>query len=265
MRNIREQPFCWQEKKILRFLRKRYTKSTLVKMRTLYLTLTEVSSDFNNQDIKYYTKTIATYSGLSQDWIPTGLKELIDLNIVQVSEERDSKGLYTNKTLIFTPENIQEIPPKPVTGKPGNGFTVTGESDSLEDNNPKEDISILEDNNNISQNSNSDAIRLTQLLFDCIKERKMDFKTPDLNQWAIIMNRMIRLDPRKPETVEAVIRWCQADDFWQDNILSPVKLREHFDQLELKMKKAEYMKLPKNTRSNIATYQQMAAEEGWDE
>jgi len=110
-----------------------------------------------------------------------------------------------------------------------------------------------------------ESIRLTQLLFDLIKKRKLDFKTPDLNKWALEMDKIIRLDHREPESIEAVIRWSQADDFWQDNIISPAKLRKQFDQLELKMKKAEYMKLPKNTRSNIATYQQMAAEEGWDE
>jgi hypothetical protein len=46
---------------------------------------------------------------------------------------------------------------------------------------------------------------------------------------------MIRLDERKPERIEQVIRWTQQDPFWQGNILSTAKLREKFDQLELKM------------------------------
>ena len=46
---------------------------------------------------------------------------------------------------------------------------------------------------------------------------------------------MIRLDGRTPERIEAVIRWCREDAFWQSNILSTTKLRKHFDRLELQM------------------------------
>lgn len=108
---------------------------------------------------------------------------------------------------------------------------------------------------------NPDTIRLTQLLFDLIKERKIDFKTPDLNKWTETMDKILRLDHRSPEIIETVIRWCQSDDFWQDNILSPIKLRKHFDQLELKMKKVEYMKLPKHTRANAQLWAKIEQEE----
>lgn len=81
----------------------------------------------------------------------------------------------------------------------------------------------------------SDEIRLSELLFSLILERKKDFKKPDIQRWAKHIDRMIRLDERAPEQIEAVIRWCQKDDFWQNNILSTQKLRKQFDQLELKM------------------------------
>lgn len=78
-------------------------------------------------------------------------------------------------------------------------------------------------------------IELSELLFSLILERKTDFKKPDIQRWAVHVDRMIRLDKRAPEQIEAVIRWCQKDDFWQNNILSAQKLRKQFDQLELKM------------------------------
>ena len=84
---------------------------------------------------------------------------------------------------------------------------------------------------------NSDEFRLSKLLFDEIRIRKPDFKEPDLQKWSIHTERIIRLDKRSPERIEAVIRWCQADDFWQNNILSTEKLRKQFDQLELKASK----------------------------
>lgn len=80
----------------------------------------------------------------------------------------------------------------------------------------------------------SDEVRLSELLFSLILERKPDFKTPNSQLWAKHVDRMIRLDKRLPEQIEAVIHWCQKDDFWQNNILSTEKLRKQFDQLELK-------------------------------
>ena len=37
------------------------------------------------------------------------------------------------------------------------------------------------------------------------------------------------------EVIEKVIKWCQGDPFWQNNILSTAKLRKQYDQLALKM------------------------------
>jgi len=81
----------------------------------------------------------------------------------------------------------------------------------------------------------SDELRLAQLLLDLIVARKSDFRKPDLQSWALHIDRMIRLDGRLPARIEAVIRWCQEDPFWQNNILSTQKLRGKFDQMELKM------------------------------
>ena len=87
--------------------------------------------------------------------------------------------------------------------------------------------------------SESDEFRLSEFLLSLILERKPDFKKPNLQTWAIYIDRMIRLDKRKPERIREVIQWCQHDSFWQDNVLSTKKLREKFDQLEMKMNKGD--------------------------
>lgn len=102
------------------------------------------------------------------------------------------------------------------------------------------------DNKDIRQKSND--FRLAELLLNLICERKPDFRNaqPDrkektIEKWAIHVDRMIRLDNRKPERIEKVIRWCQADSGngnwsgWQNNILSTEALRKQFDTLELRM------------------------------
>jgi hypothetical protein len=146
IRSTRNQPFCWQEKKIFRLLRREYSGTQLVKMRCLYDTITEIDSDFNGRDISYYTKTIHTYSGLSKEWIPSGLKILEQLGIIQIIEDRDN-GKWKGKRLQFTPENVKELPRKPDQEKYGNGKNINGKTEPSEDSLYKEDSIFKEDKN----------------------------------------------------------------------------------------------------------------------
>jgi hypothetical protein len=145
MRSTRNQPFCWQEKTINRLIRKEFTNNgERIKMLLLYTTITEIDSDFNQTDIKFYTKTIAKYSGLSKDFIPRGLKSLEKLKIILIKEERIN-GKYKGKKITFTPTKVEEMPQKTVIGETVIGETIIGESDTSEDIILKEDIIEKED------------------------------------------------------------------------------------------------------------------------
>ena len=85
----------------MRLLRCHYEGKEHDKLRNLYLTLTEIYSDFNGMDIKYYTQIIVKYSSLSKDWIPKGLRIFEKLKVIQLVEERN-KGRFIGKRLIFT-------------------------------------------------------------------------------------------------------------------------------------------------------------------
>lgn len=81
-----------------------------------------------------------------------------------------------------------------------------------------------------------DASRLCDLLAELIHANGA--KQPKVTQtWIDDMDRILRIDKIAAEEVEAVIRWCQADDFWHANILSPGKLRKQMAQLQLKRKR----------------------------
>lgn len=77
--------------------------------------------------------------------------------------------------------------------------------------------------------------RLSELLFSLIRERDEKYRQPNLQSWSSEIEKLIRIDKRTPEEIESVIKWCQKDLFWQNNILSTKKLREKFSQLKLKM------------------------------
>lgn len=98
-------------------------------------------------------------------------------------------------------------------------------------------------NENINHNINntkeiysttSNEVGLSEKLLSLIRQRNPNFKQPDIQKWAIHVDRMLRLDKRPADEIEKIITWCQADSFWQSNILSTQKLREKYDQLYLK-------------------------------
>ena len=88
----------------------------------------------------------------------------------------------------------------------------------------------------ITKNDTSDAIRLCELLAELMVANGC--KSPQItDKWISDMDRLIRLDGRTPQQVEACIRWSQADEFWCANIKSPAKLRQQFDTLRLNAKR----------------------------
>ncbi len=81
---------------------------------------------------------------------------------------------------------------------------------------------------------NSVEVRMAELLFNLILERHPNHKKPDIQKWALHIDRMIRLDSRSVEDIEKVTKWCQSDEFWKNNVLSTASLRKNYDTLWLK-------------------------------
>jgi hypothetical protein len=81
-----------------------------------------------------------------------------------------------------------------------------------------------------------EGMELALLLKKLVLGNNPDAKITEsqLRNWAYEVDRMVRIDKRKPGAIREVIEFSQADSFWQSNILSGAKLREKFDQLWLK-------------------------------
>jgi hypothetical protein len=102
---------------------------------------------------------------------------------------------------------------------------------------------LLRDNSKSEEKiftSDSYEYRLAKLLFAEIRQNNPESKEPNLQSWSKEFDLILRVDKRNPKEVAAIIRWCQKDDFWYKNILSPKKLRgEKYDQLKLKMSEGD--------------------------
>jgi hypothetical protein len=85
----------------------------------------------------------------------------------------------------------------------------------------------------------SKEMELAVMMRDIINSRSSDGKIivpekTNMQTWAKSIDHIHRIDNRSFSEIKRIIEWCQADIFWQNNILSPGKLREKFAQLLLK-------------------------------
>lgn len=90
-----------------------------------------------------------------------------------------------------------------------------------------------------------DAQELTQDLWKRIQANNEYAREPNLEKWAEEMDKILRIDKRDRKALEFLIKWSQQDSFWSTNILSPIKLRKHFEKLFLNAKQ-EWQQKEKN-------------------
>lgn len=95
----------------------------------------------------------------------------------------------------------------------------------------------------------SPYLKMAQYLFNWIKQNNPSAKEPNYQKWADDFRKLSEIDKRSKKDIKQIIDWSQKDNFWQTNILSPFKLRKHFDQLTMQ----------KNAKpSNRNSYQEVA-------
>ena len=166
-------------------------------------------------------------TGLSKVAVCKSLKKLKSMNLIT------QKGNKVANKYTFTKDYTKWRPlPKKVTlPKKVMGITQKGNK-SL----PKKVHTIVD---NTKVDYTKETLQLCELLRDEIKMNLPTFKEPNINKWAMHIDRMKRIDGRTDEQIEYVIRWCQQDTFWQANILSTKKLREKFDQLVAQIKRGK--------------------------
>lgn len=98
-------------------------------------------------------------------------------------------------------------------------------------------------------NEKSIQYQLANMLYQSILKNDGKFKKPDLDKWAIHVDRMMRIDERSEEEIKSVIQYATTNDFWKSNILSTSKLREKFTTLVIQMKRGEKDGINKQSNS----------------
>ncbi len=112
LRDYREAPFAYQDKPALRLLRKIYadkkiTAQVFRTLRSLYMGLTEIASDRQNQAIQASDRTIRIYSGVEDSrTIRANLKRLVEYGLIGITNRRSADGRMSSRviTLLSTKE-----------------------------------------------------------------------------------------------------------------------------------------------------------------
>lgn len=81
------------------------------------------------------------------------------------------------------------------------------------------------------QHGTEDDYKAARWMIDRIRENDSTFKQPNLDAWANEVRLMREQDEREHREICELFGWCQRDQFWRANVLSPGKLRDKWGQL----------------------------------
>lgn len=206
---------------------------------------------FQKKEDSISLSQFSLFTGILKPNICASLKQLREMNLI-IQKDNATANMYSiNKDYTSWRPLSKKITPlskkimKEQNSQQNQG--LEGNNSIIQKDNEQKSI-IQKDNESLSKkiptkeniqkkiySPNSSELRLSELLLNLIRQRNPNFRQPNIQSWAVHVDRMLRLDRRSPEEIEKVIAWCQADSFWQNNILSIQKLRVRYDQLFLKM------------------------------
>lgn len=217
-------------------------------------------------DWVFYMEEVATHSKDKLDSLKSGIKELKEHGYVKRYPVKNEKGKFARWEMIIYEVPQGEYPlvenpqmEKPLVDKPLVENPLLLSTKELSTNKPNtnkqnnSDVSMTSrDDTDIEEDKELDVdikkkekpsrhkfetcdTNGAKYLFEKIKGNNPKQKEPNFDSWANEFRLMRERDNREPQEIKDVIDWCQADPFWQGNILSPKKLREKFDQLTIQM------------------------------
>ena len=195
----------------------------------LYLVLRKNGD--NKRGTSYWSrKKLADQMGSSIATVDRAKAELITIGAICYIKRKNETGDWTSNLYhIHTATNhlCNYLASKTRVGSPKNDATGSPKNDAQTNNHIE-----LRTNELNTRTYGDENYQACNLLADLIQANGS--RRPTVNdKWLSDMERLHRIDERSWEQITKAIEWCQADDFWRGNIMSPGKLRKQYDQLRL--------------------------------
>jgi hypothetical protein len=175
--------------------------------------------------------TLCRKSGLSRSTIKRAIKNLVEAGCLEIMRRKTSAGdSDSNIYLLRVGSHRTDL-----------GLHGTDLGSSTAEGGPGENRGVgsrRAPNLIIRTNPlkySPEHLKLAHHFRGLITGRKPDFRFHGkIENWANDIRLMVERDGRSLGRIADLMKWVQQDSFWADNILSTAKLREKFDQLELK-------------------------------
>ena len=97
----------------------------------------------------------------------------------------------------------------------------------------------------------AEAEELSSYFLSSIKKYKNDFVAKGSDKWAIEFDRMLRLDGRSMQRAKQIIDWLASMPYGFTYIQSAKKLRDEFDEQEMRMEADKGKKMAAKTKEKI--------------
>lgn len=170
--------------------------------------------------------------------VDRALKELVIIGAITIEHRHTEQGdLQSNLyTVLSAPLGGDEkIPTSPLFGPHGSSrkeATVGTETSQIRK-------AILKESQD--KEIPKQYLYLCNLLADLMVGNGV--KRPMVSgKWISDIDKLIRIDEKTVEQVEAAIRWSQADSFWSSNIHSPAALRKQYEKMRLQAQRSKTTK-----------------------
>lgn len=195
----------------------------------LYLVLRKNGD--NKRGVSFWSrKKLAEQMRCSINTVDRVKTELIGIGAICYINRKNETGDWTSNLYHLhttATHKCNYLAPKMGAGSPMNGGTGSPKNVALTNNHIE-----LRTNELNPRTYGSEIYSACNLLADLIQANGS--KRPAVSdKWLTDMERLHKIDERSWEQITKAIEWCQDDDFWRSNIMSPGKLRKQYDQLRL--------------------------------
>ena len=210
-------------------------KDLTIEAKAIYAFMASFSGNGNTSypSVEYITD----FLDISRHRFNRHRKLLEEKGYISVSQERKKGSKFNHNvyTLEFIPQVQFTTSGKRTSGKRTSGNDTTN-------NNTINNNTI---NNNTKNTSRSKLkfethhLKLAELLYKQIQNNSPNYPEPDLEKWANEFRLMMERDKRDGKEIQDLIIKTQNDNFWKKNILSPSKLRKHYDRLVIEFEDSQ--------------------------
>ena len=193
------------------------------------LFLVEIDSLDNDKGCFASNAHFAEFFGITKGRCTQIIKSLEKKGLVTIKLEREGKNV--SKRIIKVVRKLNTLVSKLNTPLSETKHPYLENDEGSNTSNSNTDSNTVSNTSRSKLKFETQHLKLAELLYKQIQNNSPNYKEPDLEKWANEFRLIMERDEREGKEIQDLIIKTQSDNFWKKNILSPSKLRKHYDRL----------------------------------